>query len=106
MLVSLNLTQDRHGVQGPVIDTGIKFDDSNVAPDTTFSRTVSFTVGHTAGSSGVIDGNDVETGDAFVPVTTAGRGCAVDATNAPSCESQPHLKGCVVHQVTSVPCSV
>ena len=102
MLVSLNLTQERPGVQGPVIDTGIKFN-TNVAPDTTFSRTVSFTVGHTAGSSGVIDGGDVENGDAFVPVTTAGCGCAVDTTKASSCESQPHRKGCV--QVTSVSCS-
>jgi hypothetical protein len=102
VLVSLNLTQER--VQGPAIDTGIKFN-SGVAPDTTFSRTVSFTLGHTAGSSAVVDSDDVESGGGTF-VTRTGRGSGVDAIKAPRPESQPQPTECVVHQVTSVSCSV
>ena len=101
MLVSLNMTQDRHSVQGPVIDTGIRFD-SDVAQETTFTRTVSYTLGH-AGSSGVTIG-DVETGGAFE--TGAGLGCGVDATGASCCESKPDLKEYVGDQDTQVYCSI
>jgi len=95
VLVSLNMTQDRHGVQGPVVDTGIKFN-SNVAPETTCIRTVSFTLGR-AGSSGVTIG-DIETGSALE--TGAGLGCGVDATKASGCESRSDPKECVVDQDT------
>ena len=89
------MTQDHHGVQGPVVDTGIKFA-SNVAPETTCIRTVSFTLGR-AGSSGVTIG-DVETGSAIE--TGAGLGCGFDATKASSCEPRPDPKECVVDQDT------
>ena len=95
MLVSLNMTQDHHDVQGPVVDTGIKFD-SNVAQETTCMRTVSYTLGR-AGSSGVTIG-DVETGGALE--TGAGLGCGVDATKASSCGSRPDPKEYVVDQDT------
>jgi hypothetical protein len=83
------MTQDCHGTQEPVVDTAIKFG-SNVAPETTFTRTVSYTLGH-AGSSGVTIG-DVETGGA---VETG-----VGAIKASSCGSKPDLKECVVDQDT------
>ena len=75
-----------------MVDTGIKFA-SNVAPETTCIRTVSFTLGR-AGSSGVTIG-DVETGSAG-----AGLVCGVDATKASSCEPRPDPKECVVDQDT------
>lgn len=106
MLVSLNTTQDRHGVQGPVIDTGIKFQNSDIAPETTFTRTVSYRLGHArAGSSGVTIGDDVETGGAFD--TEAGPACGgVDTTKASSCEPETDPKEDVVDQDTQVYCSI
>lgn len=89
------MTQEYHGTQEPVVDTAIKFG-SNVAPETTFTRTVSYTLGH-AGSSGVTIG-DVETGGAAE--TGAGLGCGVGAVKASSCGSKPDLRECVVDQDT------
>jgi len=96
VLVSLNTTPDCHVVQGPVIDTGIKFENSNVAPETTRTRTFSYVLGQ-AGSSGATVG-DVETGGAFD--TEAGPGYGVDTTRAPSCEPETDPKEYVVDQDT------
>lgn len=95
MLVSLNATQDCQVVQGPVIDTGIKFEHSNVAPETTFTRTVSYVL-EQAGSRGVTIGDDVETGGAFD--TEAGPVYEVDTTKALCCEPKSDPKEYVVDQ--------
>jgi len=81
-----------------VIDTAIKFENSNVAPETTVTRTVSYMLGQ-AGSSGVTIGDDVETGGGFD--TEAGPGCSrVDTTKASSCELRTDPKEYAVDQGT------
>jgi hypothetical protein len=88
------LVQDR--VQGPAIDTGLKFGSHNV-PQSTCTRTVSFTLARTAGSNGASEG-DVEGGIELV----SGARCSVDDSKVPNYESDPDLKGYIVHQVTEV----
>ncbi|KAI0301624.1 hypothetical protein B0F90DRAFT_1817086 [Multifurca ochricompacta] len=79
VLVSLNLTQDH--IQGPVVDTGIKFDRNAVA-NSTLTRTVSFTLAHA--SRNPYDG-DGEVGVALV--TGDGAECGIDSMPSPDCPS-------------------
>jgi len=96
VLVSLNMTQDR--IQGPVVDTAIKFE-SNSVPMSTFARSISFTVAQTVGT-GTNDTSDadadVEAGVAFV----IGPGCEGGDSKGPKCESNPDVKEYVVQPVS------
>ncbi|KAH9962979.1 hypothetical protein BC827DRAFT_185806 [Russula dissimulans] len=105
VLVSLNLTQDRRGARAaPAIESGIKFRASNHAPQTSFSRTVSFTVEHTVGSgfNGESDGHgDAETGvtilsvgDRYAEVLDDSDAVAID--KVPNYESDPELMDYIV----------
>jgi len=100
VLVSLNLTHDRRRSTtrtGPALESGIKFT-SGHAPQSTVSRTVSFTVENTVGE----DSN----GDAEMGVTmlNAGDKFLVDDSHIITTvsnfeDSNPELKDYVVHQV-------
>lgn len=90
VLVSLNLgQQDR--VQGPAIDTGLKFNSNN-----TSQSTVSVSIARTRGPNGASEG-DLEGGIELVTETR----CGIGDTRASNYESNPDLKGYVVHQVTA-----
>ena len=102
VLVSLNLAQDRIA-QVPAIDTGLKFSSSTVhGPQSTCTRTVGFTLAHTAGSSGVIAGEGGVEGGGGVELTAGARSCRVCDTKMPDFQSNSDLKGVFVHQVTDV----
>jgi hypothetical protein len=87
------MTEDR--IQGPVVDTAIKFE-SNSVPMSTFARSISFTVAQTGtGTNGTSDADaDVEAGVAFV----IGPGCEGDS-KGPKCESNTDVKEYVVQPV-------
>jgi len=102
VLVSLNLAQDRDA-QGPTVDTGIKFSSSTVhGPQSSYTRTVNFSLAHTASSSGaIVSKGDVESGD--IEMVAGVKSCRVCDTKMPDLESNPDLKnGVFVHQVTDV----
>lgn len=101
VLVSLNLAQDRD-TQGPAVDTGLKFSSSTVhGPESSYTRTVNFSVAHTATSSGAVVGKgDIESGD--IELAAGTKSCRVCDTKMPDLESNPDLKGVYVHQVTDV----
>lgn len=102
VLVSLNLAQDRDS-QGPTVETGIKFSSSTVhGPQSSCTRTVNFSLAHTASSSGVIvSKGDIESGD--IEMVAGVRPCRVCDAKMPNLESNPDLKkGVFVHQVTDV----
>jgi len=101
ILVSLNLAQDRDA-QGPTVDTGLKFSSSTVhSPQSSYTRTVSFSHAHTASSSGaVVTKGDVESDG--IELAAESRSCRVCDTKMPDLESHPELRGVLVHQVTDV----
>ena len=102
VLVSLNLAQDRD-TQGPAVDTGLKFSSSTVhGPQSSYTRTVNFSLAHTASSSGaIVSKGDVESGIELAAGLEA-RSCTVCSTKMPDFESNSDLKGVSVHQVTDV----
>ena len=103
VLVSLNLAQDRDA-QEPTVDTGLKFSSSTVhGPQPSYTRTVNFSLVHTASSSGVIASKgDIESGGIELAAAEV-RSCRVCDTKIPDFESNPDLKkGVFVHQVTDV----
>jgi hypothetical protein len=90
VLVSLNLgQQDR--VQGPAIDTGLKFNSNDAS-----QSTVSVSLARTRDSSGASEG-DLEGGIELVTETR----CRAGDTRASNYGLNPDLKGYVVHQVTA-----
>jgi hypothetical protein len=101
VLVSLNLAQDRDA-QGPAVDTGLKFSSSTVhGPESSYTRTVNFSVAHTANSSGaVVSKGDIESGG--IELAAGAKSCRVCDTKMPDLESDADLKGVFVHQVTDV----
>jgi hypothetical protein len=103
VLVSLNLAQDRVP-QGPTIDTGLKFGScTGHDPQSTCTRTVSFTLAHTATSSAVIASEaDLESGGSGIELVTGARTCRVDDSKMPEYGKNSDLKGIFVHQVTDV----
>ena len=90
VLVSLNLAQDR--VQGPAIDTGLKFASSS-APQSTCTRALSFSRPRTTGSSE----GDFEGGIELVTRAEHGAGNTRVESNP-----DPDRKGCIGHQVAEV----
>jgi len=101
VLVSLNLAQDRVA-QGPTIDSELKFSScTGHDPQSTCTRTVSFTLAHTATSSAVIaNEGDLESGG--IELMTGARTCRVDDSKMPEYGKNSDLKGIFVHQVTDV----
>ena len=88
MLVSLNLAQDR--VQGPAIDTALKFASISVPQSTTCTRALSFSRPRTEGSSE----GDLEGGIELM--TRAGHGASNTRVES---DPVPDRKGCTVYQV-------
>jgi hypothetical protein len=94
------LAQDRD-TQGPAVDTGLKFSSSTVhGPQSSYTRTVNFSVAHTASSSAAMSKGDLESGG--IELAAGPRTCRVCDTKMPDFESNPDVKGVFVHQVTDV----